>query len=89
MMMMMMMMMMKMMMMKMMMMMKKKKKKNDDDNNNKIIIIIIIKITKIIINQFVRRDSRFLTIPSLCRKLSPTRTLKWPGRSSVQITCNR
>ena len=34
------------------------------------------------------RDSRFLTISSLHRKLSPTRTLKWPGHSHVQITCN-
>ena len=35
-----------------------------------------------------RRYSRFLTIASLRRKLSPTRTLKRPGRSRVQITCN-
>ena len=25
---------------------------------------------------------------SLRRELSPTRTLKWPGRNHVQITCN-
>ena len=30
----------------------------------------------------------FFTISSLSRELSPTRTLKWPGRSRVQITCN-
>ena len=39
-----------------------------------------------------RRKSRFffffLTISSLRRELFPTRTLKWPGRSHVQITCN-
>ena len=28
------------------------------------------------------------TISSLRRELSPTRTLKWPGLSRVQITCN-
>ena len=35
-----------------------------------------------------RRNSRFLTISSLRREPSPTRTLKWPGRNRVQITCN-
>ena len=30
----------------------------------------------------------FLTISSLRREQSPTRTLKWPGHSRVQITCN-
>ena len=35
-----------------------------------------------------RRYSRFFTISSQRRELSPTRTLKWPGRNSVQITCN-
>ena len=34
------------------------------------------------------RSSRLLTISSLRRELSPTRTLKWPGRNRVQITCN-
>ena len=34
------------------------------------------------------RSSRFLTISSLCRELSPIHTLKWPGHSCVQITCN-
>ena len=28
------------------------------------------------------------TISSLRREPSPTRTLKWPGRNRVQITCN-
>ena len=41
-----------------------------------------------IINRIQRCNSRFLTISSLRRKLSPTRTLKWPGRNRVQITCN-
>ena len=35
-----------------------------------------------------RRNSRFLTISSLRCELSPTRTLKWPGRNRVKITCN-
>ena len=30
----------------------------------------------------------FLTISSLRREASPTRTLKWPGRNRVQITCS-
>ena len=33
-------------------------------------------------------DFFFFTISSLCRELSPTRTLKWPERICVQITCN-
>ena len=33
-----------------------------------------------------RRNSRFLTISSLRRKLSPTCMLKWPRRICVQIT---
>ena len=39
-------------------------------------------------NRIQRRNSRFFTISSLRRELSPTRTLKWPGRNRVQITCN-
>ena len=39
-------------------------------------------------NRIQMLNSRFLTISSLRRKLSPTRTLKWPGRNRVQITCN-
>ena len=35
-----------------------------------------------------RPSSRFFPISSLCRELSPTRTLKWPGRNLVQITCS-
>ena len=33
-------------------------------------------------------NTRFLTISSLRRALSSTRTLKWPGRNREQITCN-
>ena len=44
------------------------------------IIIIIIAIE--------RCNSCFITISSLCHKLSPTRTLKWLGRNHVQITWN-
>ena len=47
---------------------------NNNNNNNN--------------NRIQRRYSRFLTISSQCRELSPTRTLKWPGRNHVQITCN-
>ena len=39
-------------------------------------------------NRIQRRCSRFFTISSRRRELSPTRTLKWPGRNRVQITCN-
>ena len=62
-----------------------------------IIIIIIIVIIIIIIffflnsnnnNHIQRRYSIFFTISSQRRELSPTRTLKWPGRNRVQITCN-
>ena len=44
---------------------------NDNNNNNCI----------------ERRSSRFLTISSLRRELSPTRTLKWPRRNRMQRTC--
>ena len=55
-----------------------------------VIIIIIIVIIIIIINndRIQRRNSRFFTISSLRRISSSTRTLKWPGRNCVQITCN-
>ena len=39
-------------------------------------------------NHIQRRYSRFFTISSQRREPSPTRTLKWPGRNRVQITCN-
>ena len=39
-------------------------------------------------NRIQRRYSRFFTISSQRRELSPTRTLKWPRRTRVQITCN-
>ena len=39
-------------------------------------------------NHIQRRYSRFFTISSQRRELSPTRTLKWPGRNRVQIKCN-
>ena len=39
-------------------------------------------------NRIERHNSRFLAISSLRHELSPTRTLKWPGRNHVQITCN-
>ena len=45
-----------------------------------IIIVIIVAFKGAI------RD--FFTISSQRRELSPTHTLKWPGRNRVQITCN-
>ena len=39
-------------------------------------------------NRIQRRYSRSFTISSQRRELSPTRTLKWPWRNSVQTTCN-
>ena len=39
-------------------------------------------------NGIERRNLRFFTTSSQRRDLSPTRTLKWPGRNRVQITCN-
>ena len=39
-------------------------------------------------NHIQRRYSRFFTISSRRRELSPTRTLKWPGLNRVQTTCN-
>ena len=46
---------------------------NNNNNNN---------------NRIQRRYSRFFTISSQCHILSPTRTLKWPWRNRVHITCN-
>ena len=39
-------------------------------------------------NCIQRCNLRLFTISSLRRELSPTRTLKWPRRNCVQITCN-
>ena len=39
-------------------------------------------------NRIQRHNSRFFTISSLHHKLSPTPTLKWPGRNCAQIMCN-
>ena len=39
-------------------------------------------------NRIQRRYSRFFTISSQRCELTPTRTLKWPRRNRVQITCN-
>ena len=46
---------------------------NDDSHNN---------------NDTEMSKSRFFTISSLLRQLSPSHTLKWPGRNRVQITWN-
>ena len=34
------------------------------------------------------RKALFEMSQALCRDVSPTRTLKWPGRNRVQIRCN-
>ena len=47
---------------------------NNNNNNNN--------------NCIQRHYSRFFTISSQRREQSPTRTLKWPKRNRVQITCN-
>ena len=39
-------------------------------------------------NRIQRHYSRFSTISSQRRELSPARTLKWPRHNRVQITCN-
>ena len=39
-------------------------------------------------NRIQRHYSRFFTVSSQRRELSPTRTLKWPGLNRVQIACN-
>ena len=39
-------------------------------------------------NRTERRNLRFFTLSSQRRELSPTHTLKWPGRNHVQIMCN-
>ena len=39
-------------------------------------------------NRIQRRNSRFVTISSLRRELSPTRMLKWPRHNCVQIRCS-
>ena len=51
---------------------------NDQYHLYDVIIIIILKVAM----------WDFFTIPSLRHKLSPTRTLKWPGCNHVQIMCN-
>ena len=55
---------------------------NNNDNNNNTTT------TNNNNNRIQRRYSRFFTISSQRRKLSPTRTLKWPRRNRVQITCS-
>ena len=54
------------------------------------IVIIIIKIVIILIMMIIiiALKGAIFTISSLRHKLSPTRTLKWPGCNRVQITCN-
>ena len=39
-------------------------------------------------NHIQRRCSRFFTLSSQRRELSPTHTRKWPRHNRVQITCN-
>ena len=52
-------------------------------------MLIMVRLIKNINNDYIEKfKSRCFTISSQRRKLSPTRTLKWPGRNRVQITCN-
>ena len=60
----------------------------DDDDDDDIFITSIIIIIIIIIIITLKGANREFTISSLRREPSPTRTLKWPGRNCVQITCN-
>ena len=53
-----------------------------------VMTFIIILIIMIVIITFRGAIRDFFTISSQRRELSPTRTLKWPGRNRVQITCN-
>ena len=53
-----------------------------------LMMMMIIIIVIIIAFKGAIRDFFFFTISSLRREPSPTRTLKWPGRDLVQITCN-
>ena len=54
------------------------------------ITIIIIMMMMVMMMMIALKDaiSRFFAISSLRRELSPIRTLKWPVRNRVQITCN-
>ena len=53
-----------------------------------IVIINHIERLVIIIDHIERLNSRFFTLSSLRRELSPTCTLKWPQCSRVQFMCN-
>ena len=58
------------------------------NNNNRLIMMMMIITTMIIMIIIIAFKGDFFTISSLRRELSPARTLKWPGRNRVQITCN-
>ena len=58
------------------------------DNINNIYIKIIIIAFQGANRVYIYIYIYFLKISSMRRKLSPTRTLKRPGRNRVQITCN-
>ena len=54
-----------------------------------VVVVVVIMITIMIIIMVLYGAFRyFSTSPHCDRELSPTRTLQWPGRNCVQITCN-
>ena len=53
-----------------------------------VVVVVVVVVIIIIIIAFKGANSRFFTVSSQRRELSPTRTLKWPGCKRVQMTCN-
>ena len=51
-------------------------------------VMMMMMMMMMIIIAFKGAVRDFFTISSLRREPSPTRTLKWPGRNRVQMTCN-
>ena len=66
----------------------KAQKTNKQQQQNTITTITTTTTIIIIIIAFKDTVRDFFTISSQRRELSPTRTLKWPRRNRVQITCN-
>ena len=52
------------------------------------LLAVVLHLIIMINNLIQRHNSRFFTISSLRRKLSPTHMLKWPWCNCVQIKCN-
>ena len=56
----------------------------DEDEDEVVVVVVAFKCA---IRFFFFFFFFFFTNSSLCREPSPTRSLKWPGCNSVQITC--